>query len=162
MQGGKCPRAGPGLWAGVQKAPWLIGHGLTRKDMPLTAWQRIWWWPHLWPEQAHILSMNARCRWKEAKEWSSGWDSVLPLQRAQVRFVVWAQTKKKKKKKYKTILYKKTQNKEKLINAILKAFFFSFLQIRKRLWFFHFLWQCSFYKLKILGHGLQMNPKDEG
>ena len=71
------------------------------------------------------------------------------------------QPKKRKKKKYKTILYKKAQNKEKLINAILKAFFFSFLQIRKRLWFFHFLWQRSFCKSKTLGHGLQMDPNDE-
>ena len=88
-------------------------------------------------------------------------DSVFLLQRAQVRSLGLNQ-KKKKKKKYKTILYKKAQNKEKLINAILKAFFFSFLQIRKRLWFFHFLWQRSFCKSKTLGHGLQMDPKDEG
>lgn len=67
--------------------------------------------------------------------------------RGSSRFDPWAWTKKKKKKKYKTIFYKKTQNKEKLINAILKAFFFC-LQIRKRLMIFHFLWQRSFLQMK--------------
>lgn len=96
--------------------------------------------------------MNARYRWKEAKEckmgaswWSSGWDSVFPLQRAQVRSLGLNQ---KKKKKYKTIFYKKTQNKEKLINAILKAFFFCFLQIRKRLMIFPFFVAAQFLQMK--------------
>lgn len=38
-----------------------------------------------------------------------------------------------KKKKYKTILYKKTQNIEKLINAIIKLSFFAFCKLGKDL-----------------------------
>lgn len=69
----------------------------------------------------------------EKKQKSGPVDETLYSHCRELRFDSWSGPKPKKKKKYKTILYKKTQNKEKLINGILKAFFFSFLQIRKRL-----------------------------
>lgn len=94
-----------------------------------------------------------------ASWWSSGWDSVFPLQRAQVRSLGLNQ---KKKKKYKTIFYKKTQNKEKLINAILKAFFFCFLQIRKRLMIFPFFVAAQFLQMTHQDVVYKMDPKDEG
>lgn len=122
--------------------------------------QTCLWHPNRGYDDDHICEQNKHIYYLwmldtgEKKQKSVRWglpggpvDETLCSHCRGLRFDPWAWTK-KKKKKYKTIFYKKTQNKEKLINAILKAFFFCFLQIRKRLMIFPFFVAAQFLQMK--------------